>query len=151
MTNQSRELKPCPFCGGEDYKIDEYNAHYAVRCMTKYCWAFGSPRFSEKEAIDAWNTRANTEDGKYIKVECKCYSDGTGTHYISKGCYKHDKSINLSKVANKVTVEEIESIVSKAIFEYHVKQKTQYSVDYGIDRDLIIPISKAIVSYLEGE
>ena len=57
------ELKPCPFCGGEaEYKMaGGISADYGyVRCK-KFCceqhW------YSlEKEAIEAWNRRA--EDGK---------------------------------------------------------------------------------------
>lgn len=63
MTN---ELKPCPFCGGEariqTYRtfIDEYHGigtKYYVECSE--CLAdrhLGN--LTEKEAIEAWNTRA---------------------------------------------------------------------------------------------
>lgn len=73
------ELKPCPFCGGEqleicrtDYTPDNCKA-YAVTCRTRDChgaiFALGYGLFdTEAEAITAWNTRS-AEQGKAELVE----------------------------------------------------------------------------------
>lgn len=60
-----RELKPCPFCGGE---ADEYEGDYGNGIYCMMCGAMvGEPihleyrttkRVSIDEAIDAWNTRS---------------------------------------------------------------------------------------------
>jgi Lar family restriction alleviation protein len=69
----NKELKPCPFCGGEatlyDYEesrdiydketlgyVDtEYFTKYGVDC--EFCGCIVADRNSEAEAIEAWNTR----------------------------------------------------------------------------------------------
>lgn len=60
------ELKPCPFCGGNNVGVWHefwYVAErddYAVQC---YDCHFGlSIKHTEKEAIEAWNRRANDKD-----------------------------------------------------------------------------------------
>lgn len=74
------ELKPCPFCGGEDLSI--VNTHtpvFRVRCA---CGAENRGEYDEtankslteeearqkfsaamESAVNAWNTRASSEDG----------------------------------------------------------------------------------------
>lgn len=57
------ELKPCPFCGGKDSGIltTSYDGYwYAVFCEN--CMAQTRKCRQEKDAIEAWNRRA--EDGK---------------------------------------------------------------------------------------
>lgn len=56
----SDKLKPCPFCGGGGIPIEVFNGAYTVRCGK--CGVscpdgtlYG--RYSEAEAIEAWNTR----------------------------------------------------------------------------------------------
>ena len=49
------DLKPCPHCGGEA-KLDEHCGKYVVFCTSEKC----SWRNTEAEAIEAWNTRAET-------------------------------------------------------------------------------------------
>lgn len=60
MTSATDELLPCPFCGGEAHTFHNYLWH--VKCDGTngryYCvMAFGAFA-TEKEAIDAWNRRA---------------------------------------------------------------------------------------------
>lgn len=50
------ELKPCPFCG-EKSRIDMYKHFYRVLCTN--CPALTEWLYSEQEAIEAWNTRAD--------------------------------------------------------------------------------------------
>ena len=57
------ELKPCPFCGGDDTVIekDPLTGTYVVRCRNcqTIVWQYYAIR---EEAIEAWNRRA--DDGK---------------------------------------------------------------------------------------
>lgn len=57
------ELKPCPFCGGEA-EIVENDCFVDVCCKNLRCrgWASCLEYKTKKEAIEAWNRRA--EDGK---------------------------------------------------------------------------------------
>lgn len=55
------KLKPCPFCGSKDVRVDEY---YYVSdgstgyCVTCYKCGIGTPeRESRKKVIRAWNRR----------------------------------------------------------------------------------------------
>ena len=51
----SKELKKCPFCGGQAKLIDDDGLPYDVNCIE--CGA-GSPAFMTPElAIEAWNNR----------------------------------------------------------------------------------------------
>ena len=72
-----KELKPCPFCGGEkliiaDYRelegcnnLEEYECIpcYTVCCDFNQdgCGATSGYRQTESEAIEAWNRRAGDE------------------------------------------------------------------------------------------
>ena len=58
MRKMMAELKPCPFCGGEARLGMDFDWHfvYCIECQAQI------ERDYEKEAIDAWNRRA--EDGK---------------------------------------------------------------------------------------
>lgn len=51
------ELLPCPFCGGEAETWYD-GALWHVICKSENCAAMSSPRFTEAEAIAAWNNRA---------------------------------------------------------------------------------------------
>jgi Lar family restriction alleviation protein len=54
------ELKPCPFCSNKDLEIlDGELTGFAqwVNCSKENCNTAGPARLSEKEAIEAWNTR----------------------------------------------------------------------------------------------
>jgi Lar family restriction alleviation protein len=52
-------LKPCPFCGQEETEIINDERRLAVRCG--YCGATGEECSTEKQAIEAWNKRVETE------------------------------------------------------------------------------------------
>ena len=67
MPELTEELKPCPFCGGTDLFIPEYEkclGAMRIKCRNRECRAIG-PRYYEKgktayireEAIKAWNRR----------------------------------------------------------------------------------------------
>lgn len=56
------ELKPCPFCGGEANLVeDPHNWVWSIGCSNDKCLGFsglGWTYTSEREAAEAWNTRA---------------------------------------------------------------------------------------------
>lgn len=68
----SEKLKPCPFCGGKPYLFKDNFGKYGVACEKCNLW-FGIKiengtllRFgwtakikTRKEAVEAWNRRAN--------------------------------------------------------------------------------------------
>lgn len=51
------KLLPCPFCGGEAEFYSYSAGGYGVKCHECRCDVFDC-RYSEAEAIEAWNTRA---------------------------------------------------------------------------------------------
>lgn len=55
-------LKPCPFCGGTDLTIRKGKYMWMVVCNNADCNAYGGCKHYKKDAIEAWNRRA--EDGK---------------------------------------------------------------------------------------
>lgn len=56
------ELKPCPFCGGEAKIVKSPENEYIAICRNKQCNAsVGFFPNTRKEAIEAWNRRADDE------------------------------------------------------------------------------------------
>jgi len=58
----SDELKPCPFCGGEDVEIvehcGEFGWSYTVECLDCDC---NAKQLEKSYAVAAWNRRAGEE------------------------------------------------------------------------------------------
>lgn len=50
------KLKPCPFCGKLHHEVSDYKPVYRVECT--FCGARTGNCSSEREAIEAWNRRA---------------------------------------------------------------------------------------------
>ena len=63
-----RELKPCPFCGGEAEIFSWYikgianRLHYNVRCKDCGCTRRSREYRTTKKAIEAWNRRAGEQE-----------------------------------------------------------------------------------------
>ena len=60
----NKELKPCPFCGGEamlDTRRVEDSTSYGVMCFTPGCCALNTIYPTEEMAIQAWNRRTTDE------------------------------------------------------------------------------------------
>lgn len=58
------KLKPCPFCGGEAamWKHEQVSyTEYRACCLKCHVTQAGMYYFSEKEAIESWNRRADNE------------------------------------------------------------------------------------------
>ena len=82
------ELKPCPFCGGEANLVeDPHNWVWSIGCSNDKCLGFsglGWTYTSEREAAEAWNTRAERTcyndslkrgEGVFVCSECGAYLD----------------------------------------------------------------------------
>lgn len=52
------ELKPCPFCGGENIIVSNWGMW---RCWCRDCGAKSNDEIYRKDAVNAWNRR--TEHG----------------------------------------------------------------------------------------
>lgn len=63
------ELKPCPFCGNTDLYKGAF-AYWTVSC--KKCPASQKGE-TEKEAIQAWNTRSEADRIKQLEAEVEKY------------------------------------------------------------------------------
>lgn len=55
------ELKPCPFCGGENLNIRHGKYMWWVECLNGDCGANGGTKVHKKKAIEAWNRRVDNE------------------------------------------------------------------------------------------
>ncbi len=55
------ELKLCPFCGGEA-EVTVFLSNYMVACTSCPASIFPCKGMTKKEAVKAWNRRAN--DGR---------------------------------------------------------------------------------------
>lgn len=54
------ELKPCPFCGGDEVDFQRYESRrWTVGCHATDCICEGPHRATMREAAEAWNTRAD--------------------------------------------------------------------------------------------
>lgn len=59
MASIERELKPCPFCGGEASMRIYFTGRYGAECDN--CGVRGLVRDTKSEAAEAWNKRAGVE------------------------------------------------------------------------------------------
>jgi Lar family restriction alleviation protein len=54
--SEDQKLKPCPFCGMEQYvELLLEDGHFMVQCIN--CQICGPSYMRETAAVDAWNTR----------------------------------------------------------------------------------------------
>lgn len=58
-------LRSCPFCGGHNLQV--HSIHLRVECID--CYAEGPEAVRKTEAINAWNTRPES-DGERILIRC---------------------------------------------------------------------------------
>lgn len=66
MSDETTELLPCPFCGGEAMPVKQIEGRYAIARYSVSCNGCGLVAFyeaTEAEAIAAWNTRAELWSG----------------------------------------------------------------------------------------
>lgn len=64
------ELKPCPFCGGENVAISPYDGAKAIICMDCLCQSASYREDNALEnAVSAWNRRAAPENKALIQEQ----------------------------------------------------------------------------------
>lgn len=56
-----KELKPCPFCGGEA-ELTLFLGNHCVACTNCLGAIVPSRGMTEEEAIEAWNRRAGEQE-----------------------------------------------------------------------------------------
>ena len=59
----NKELKPCPFCGGEALVKRNFYGNYYIACNNENCLCvvFTIVFTRKSEAVNAWNRRAVNE------------------------------------------------------------------------------------------
>ena len=82
------DLLPCPFCGGEAHTIEpaRYGKSWGVRCE---CGAFLGFYFTEAEAVEAWNTRADSTCRNISKEWEKTSFAHAATSFCCSECGAH--------------------------------------------------------------
>ncbi len=53
--SEKQELKPCPFCGGDEEIIDTVDGKFYIQCTE--CTTL-NVYFRKKDAVNRWNRRA---------------------------------------------------------------------------------------------
>ena len=69
MTDKQKELKPCPFCGGE--AVDDIYIRDGRQVSCKNCGAYMAAFNPDAniKAIEAWNTRAALSEPEAVEVD----------------------------------------------------------------------------------
>lgn len=81
------ELKPCPFCGHNEYLETQYeNGDHWVYC--DYCGATGSVHVGDNSEFDLWNTRP-IEDALRAEVERLTRYYKNGIDCFASPCERH--------------------------------------------------------------
>ncbi len=99
------ELKPCPFCGGENLKIEDGYADCGcwVECCT--CGANNPFRHgTHSEAFAAWNTRAKDKESEILLSALEQIGKGdvpvngvSGLKFIANNALDEIKALKASK------------------------------------------------------
>lgn len=109
------ELKPCPFCGADDYGVHLQKIDYVAVCLSQWkaicetCGAGASEFNSPESAAEAWNRRCGDESAVSV-VRCKdCKHWGGNTVYAADRiylaeCKRHKTQFN-EMIADELTGE----------------------------------------------
>lgn len=71
MASEPVDLKPCPFCGGENVKVQRRSGRAGRVCPSRYyrervvckCGASSGEHKAPGKAVSAWNRRALQKEG----------------------------------------------------------------------------------------
>jgi len=68
------ELKPCPFCGGEEVRTFKYSfaGEPDVYAQCQNCAADGPMGDTKEMAVEKWNRRATDENAAYERAAMVC-------------------------------------------------------------------------------
>ena len=75
MTNDDKDLKPCPFCG-QDSAIcnQDDNGLWYVYCNNDFCFAEITEVTSQEAVIEKWNTRHPQQPSEDISLNTRPYN-----------------------------------------------------------------------------
>ena len=62
------ELKPCPFCGGIDIRLNYVLSRARFKVMCENCKCTTNQFLDKNDAIEAWNRRADDGEIKAVPV-----------------------------------------------------------------------------------
>lgn len=115
MTSEAeKELKPCPFCGG-DASPSGFGQRFGVSCKNEKCFAapyVGIKNISAEDiAVKHWNTR--TADDKYSRLERLINHHFEEMGYSEGHCTfgQSFRAIQKDMEANTVIIEGISQII----------------------------------------
>lgn len=87
------ELKPCPFCGTDDYGVHLQKTDYVAVCLSRWkvicetCGAEASEFNSPERAAEAWNRRCGDENAVPV-VRCKDCK-----HWGNESLYRDNRAV----------------------------------------------------------
>ena len=70
------DLRPCPFCGGDEIYVVPVAASRGRAAMCQKCLAEGPYERTKEKAGEAWNRRAEPENRVLTLEEAKTYCEG---------------------------------------------------------------------------
>ena len=119
MLKMSKELKPCPFCGGEArfriYDLKGYcgNYEYTIRCdncniQFREDDVYQNEIIARQKVIDKWNTRKPIDNIiKELEENSSNYKKSYKTN--GKNIYKTVKAISKNRAINIVRKGSVEN------------------------------------------
>lgn len=86
--NNQTDLKPCPFCGGEQVYISQEHVAPGEIWWVRHKGCYGSlAHGTEAEAITAWNTRAISERERALVEAVRALSENIGAASLARNKY----------------------------------------------------------------
>lgn len=76
MMDGKPDLRPCPFCGGDEIYVFPVAASRGRAAMCQKCLAEGPYERTKEKAAEAWNRRAEPENRVLTLEEAKTYCEG---------------------------------------------------------------------------
>lgn len=71
------DLRPCPFCGGDEIYVFPVAASRGRAAMCQKCLAEGPYEITKEKAAEAWNRRAEPENRVLTLEEVKRHCEGS--------------------------------------------------------------------------
>ena len=168
MTNDDKDLKPCPFCGATKYlkityqdskanaSIQGDQKYWGVFCMEGCCASIDSVYPTREEAIKAWNTRSTPQQPsdpmKELDFKPNGYDmDGNPIQYGFSGgsqqpSEKKALSVTLTTVISRWIVE---NDIKVSIEQQEILEEAIHSA-LPAQREVRYPEKKTICHCMEG-
>jgi len=115
----TKEIKPCPFCGGigEIHNEGDWGSIWVQcrECSAEGSWIDTQDGYNENNAIDRWNNR---KDSETIEFKIKVSKEGNINSYVNKPVLNRILSIEESTniyMFNDMPKEIVIGIISDAV------------------------------------